>query len=254
MTKLGKLFVFVQFILSIGLLTVAVVTFTFHARGRAKNEHYFQPQIKANKERIDVLAAARDRAEARYMQSTTQLAQLEGFRPAAQNWYAAKFALTKTGKNAQGQDVPDPVRALEYQQADEKNIDTRTFFYNPTFLGPVFVEHRGKRAAAYDKIQESIRSRQNVIAQQQQAIKEALDKYAELTKQLNGDDGQLKGLYKERDLMELARKRAIEEQEALKPALANRYSEAVLVLKRQNALLQRKSELEKVGVAAGNAP
>jgi hypothetical protein len=54
--------------------------------------------------------------------------------------------------------------------------------------------------------------------------------------------------------MEASRKRAVEERESLKPALANRYSEAVLVLKLQGALLTRKQELEKVGVAAGNRP
>ena len=55
-------------------------------------------------------------------------------------------------------------------------------------------------------------------------------------------------------LQEEAKKNAVEQQEYLKPFLANRYSETVLLLQRQNSLLARKQELQKIGVAAGTLP
>lgn len=251
MTKLGKLFVFAQFILSIGALTTAIVSFSFHMRGRAKNENYFQPEIKKQTEQISRLAEARDRAEARWQDANNQIRVVEAFRPQAQAFYNAKLILALKGKAADGSDVPNPVQALVYQQSDPANLETRTFVYN--LIGPTAIEHRGTKVPAYETIQQSLRSRQKVIQDQQKEIATALQTYTRLTHQLQGEPG-VKGLYLERELMEASRKRAIAQQDLLKPSLANRYSEAVLVLKRQNSLLQRKQELEKVGVAAGNSP
>jgi hypothetical protein len=67
-----------------------------------------------------------------------------------------------------------------------------------------------------------------------------------------GDNGALRGLRRERELLEELKARTIAQEEYLKPFLANRYSETVLLLKRQNSLLGRKQELEKVGVAVGD--
>lgn len=253
MTTLGKVFVFIQFILSIGALVAAVVIFSFHIRSRDKDQNYFQPEIKKHSEQIAKAAEARDRAEAKWLIASQQVQYVEAFRPQAQAWYAAKLALARTGRNPQNQPVPNPVQALEYQQSDPKNIETRVLVFHPDFSGKTPIQHRERSVADYETIQQSLRSRQKVIQAQQLLIEEALRQYSALTVQLMGA-GQVKGLYAERKEMEEKRKRAIEEQESLKPSLANRYSEAVLALKRQNSLLQRKQELEKIGVAAGNRP
>jgi hypothetical protein len=252
MTKVGKLFVFVQFVLSIGALVAATVSFSFHMRGRAPKENYFQPEIKKQTEIIARLAEARDRAEARWMDSNTQVRMAESFRPQAQAWYDAKLKLIKDGTDNTGQPVANPVQALEYSQPEANNLESRGLAFT-NLVGPTAIEHRGVKLTSYVAVQNSIRARGKLIEQQQEAIKQALIKYDELGTQLRGAQG-VKGLYLERELMEASRKRAVEERESLKPALANRYSEAVLVLKRQGALLTRKQELEKVGVAAGNRP
>jgi hypothetical protein len=77
----------------------------------------------------------------------------------------------------------------------------------------------------------------------------AEDRYVELGDQLRGKPNPLtKGIYELQRIQKFAREHAVAQQDFHKPDLANTYSETVLALKRQQALLNRKQELEKVGV------
>jgi hypothetical protein len=101
---------------------------------------------------------------------------------------------------------------------------------------------------SFDAYQDSAAVVNKTIADTQTKIKQFQDQLTALTLDVQGVPGNVlrPGLIKLRELQEDAKLRAMDEQEFLKPFLANRYGEAVLLIKRQQALLQRKQELEKL--------
>jgi len=119
---------------------------------------------------------------------------------------------------------------------------------------------RGKEMLAFEPTVAEIRrlyrndmAKVGPIPETQKNIEKLLQDYNKLTVDIDGGGGS-RGLVAEIKLQEAFAKSLVKEQEDLKPSLANRYAEAVLVLQRQNALLSRKQELQKIGVASGTTP
>jgi len=213
------------------------------------NHINWEASIKDEATKIKDFSAQRDRAEYRYGQAYKRLGNDEGYRPQHQALYDQKLALTRTGEGANGAAVTE----VEYNpQSGALNV-----------VGSKPVQFRGESVAAYAPLQAELekynQQKDNpvmlgLIPTEQKNIKGLLDKYTALTLEINGDGGMVRGLRRERELQDEAKAKAIAETEFLKPMLANRYAETVLLLKRQNSLTARKAELDKAGVAAAATP
>ncbi len=252
MTGFGKTFVFLQFMLSICLLGLGVGVYSNHIDWEA--------EIKGHAKRISDLAGERDRAEARWNEATARLVRNESELPFRKKLFDQKLALIANGppdKTAPGPAVTE----LLYVKSPEHALPY--FTNDPGILnvtGGKPVQNRGADVQFYAKIQEDLEHYNarkpdqpvtGLIPLEQDRIAKLQVDYAKLTEEINGNQGiNLNGLRKDRELQEIAKAKALEEQEFLKPMLANRYAETVLLLKRQNSLLARKAELDKVGVAA----
>lgn len=257
MTTLGKVFVFVQFILSMLLVSIIGIGIYPH-RVNPKNEQVtaagdkLPSTLQKLDSRITELGAARDRAEHRWSVAWQDLQTKEGRRPARQKSYADKLELTR---NNPGREA-SPVRAIVY--------DPTYGMVNIKAGAPI--QHRGEDTKSYREIGETLDNFHKnqpkgdggvvlgFIPKAQADIKAQLAEHDRLTIAILGDPPGTGGLRRQRELQEEAKKRAVVEQENLKPALANRYSEALLALKRQISLASRKQELEKIGVAIGETP
>ncbi len=254
MTGFGKTFVFLQFMLSICLLGLGVGVYSNHIDWEA--------EIKGHAKRISDLAGERDRAEARWNEATARLPRNESELPFRKKLFDQKLALIEKGTLPPGAQAPAAfVTQLNYVKAQDHALPYLT--NDPGFLdvlGGKPVQNRGADVQFYAKIQEDLEHYNarkpdqpvtGLIPLLQDRIAKLQVDYAKLTEEINGNQGiNLNGLRKDRELQEIAKAKALEEQEFLKPMLANRYAETVLLLKRQNSLLARKAELDKVGVAA----
>lgn len=240
MTSIGKLFVFFQFIVSMALFAIGFGVYSHHIDWSAR--------IKEDAKRISDLGADRDRAETKWALRWQTLNGVEAVRPQHQALYNQKLVMAQTGK------LPAGVAAAPASLVTEIEYDQRGYL---NVLGTKPIQYRGTDVQYYDKIQEDLaryRLREmrdgrlvlGLIPTEQEKIQAMLKEYAQLTERINGNDSGLRGLRAERDLADNLKKSAIQEQENLKPSLANRYGETVLLLKRQNSLLTRKTELDRV--------
>jgi hypothetical protein len=259
MTTLGKLFVVSQFILS---LVFAVIAGLFLAHRLPWNPptsgggtQATLGMIERHEKKIKDLAVGRDRADARWNAYHAGLVMLEAERPQRKALFDAKLALARTGKGA-----TPPVTAVEYNPPNIPYLATGRV----KDVGAAPIQYRSRDVMAFDPLVAELRRMHrnevvnNVpmlgpIPETQQNIDKLLKEYNELTVAIQGQ-GAVRGLRREIALQEEAKKNAVEQQEYLKPFLANRYSETVLLLQRQNSLLSRKQELQKIGVAAGTVP
>lgn len=264
MTKVGKLFVMFVFALSFFFLACSIGMYSVRvkwamapdeksklksATGEARREMLEKDAgvVDRLQARIDDLAFARDLAQYRYDRGFQTMGSLEAKRAERQLFYQAKLAMLKTGKDAQGQLVATPAQKLEYDPNREVIA---------TMMGKDVIAYRGQPLTSYDAYNSSRAVAEKDVADTQAKIKVEQANYAKLTEQIQGGGEQgpvlNPGLIKLKELQDDAKLRAMAEQEFLKPALANRFGEAVLLLKRQQALLQRKQEMEKAGPVSLN--
>ena len=108
MTGLGKIFVFLQFVVAVGLLALGFGLYSNHVDWEAK--------IKKENERIKELSVDRDRADARWLAATNRLLFDEDFRPKAQKRFEDKLALLDKGPAA-GAQPQAFVTELDYDKA-----------------------------------------------------------------------------------------------------------------------------------------
>lgn len=257
-TRLGKLFVMCMFALSMFLLACSIGVYSVRTRWIASGQDASKVKsatgdarkealrtsggiIDRFQDRIEDLAFAKDRVEYRYKQNSDMMFATEQKRAQRQYFYGVKLNLLKTGKDEKGQAVASPVQKLEYDPASKEVMTT-------TLIGKEPISLRGAPLLSFDAYQDSAAVVNKNIADTQTKIKQFQDQLAALTLDVQGVPGNVlrPGLIKLRELQEDAKLRAMDEQEFLKPFLANRYGEAVLTIKRQQALLQRKQELEKL--------
>jgi len=247
-TRVGKILVILQSAASLALL--GTVAFGIYPnRNNVNTPVEGKSAIQRLDERIKALADGRDRAETRWREAFAVLQTNEAMRPLRQQQYAYKLAVARTGLDQSGQRVQDPVTAVEYDQNG-----------NLKLAGPQALQNRGENLRSYIEmvgILDQFHRTQpmlGLIPQKQQDIKDLISQYDQLTLAILGDGGANRGLRKERELQEDLKAKTIAQQEYTKPFLANYYSEAVLLLQRQNSLMNRRQELEKVGLAAGGRP
>jgi hypothetical protein len=265
MTTLGKIFVVSQFILSVAF---AVVAGMFLAHRLPWNPPTpggagataVPGLIEQHEKKIKELVVAADRANARLALYSAGLAGngqqigLERERQERQRLFDEKLTILRTGADSKKVAVPQPVTVIGYDPATGRLKLTGT---EP-------IQFRGKDLMAFDPtIAEYRRLHRSEIVngvamlgpipETEKEIETLLKTYNGLTVDINGE-GPTRGLRKEIALQEEAGRNAVAERDHLKPFLANRYSETLLLLQRQNQLLSRKQELQKIGVASGAQP
>lgn len=258
-TRIGKLFVLFVFTLSMFFLACSIGVYSVRTKWMMSREEKSKVTSASSAEaradilrasggvidrfqnKIDDLAFARELAQRRYEQNAQWMLTTEQTRGQRQYYYQAKLNLLRTGKDDKGQVVGTPVQALD------RNPATKEVLTN-SLVGRNVVQQYGMPLQSSDSYASSHKVMERNLADVQERIKQQQEKLAVLTSEVQGVAGDVNnpGLIKKIELQQDAKLRAMDEQESLKPALANYYGEAVLLLKRQQALLQRKQELDKI--------
>jgi hypothetical protein len=229
---LGKAFVFLVFVFSLGFLALAIGVYANHLTFKSKDKN--QPGIIDKLEtKIANQAYGRDRAKARYDGAYKELANVELVRGERQQFYAAKIEMLRSGM-ANGKPVNTPVFDLKP---------------GPDGLVPMklvgdageVIQVRGQPLQSLAYYHQQLAARQKDVIDEQANIEKLQKDLAALNDQMEGQTG----LIAQKALQADAKVRAINSQEFLKPSLANRFSEAVMLLKREKALRQRLEQLDK---------
>src|SRR5262245_36450004 len=227
MTTFGKILVVSQFILSLAFAIIAGMFLAhrlpWNAPSPGGGAQGVSGLIDKQEKKIKDLAVARDRATARWNAYNGVLLALEAERPGRKALFDAKLALMRTGKGANN--LP-PVTAIEYDQQGRLKV-----------AGAAPIQYRGANVMAFDPLVAEMRRLHKSdnpalfgpIPDTQKRIDTLLQQYNALTNDINGQ-GPVRGLRKEIALQEEAKRNAVAQQEYLKPFLANRYSETVLLL------------------------
>ncbi|HLW67108.1 MAG TPA: hypothetical protein VKS79_17470 [Gemmataceae bacterium] len=233
LTTFGKIFVFLNVIVALGLLAATAVVIKERVQWNSIPEKQLKGEVDKYRDQIKDLAEARDRAEAKWNTANTALFNNEKLRPANQDFYEEQMLIAKTGKDKKGQPVNPPVVVF----AQPLNFKRQ---------GQPPLQVRGQPARELKYYTETIIARQREIFKQQEAVAAAQQEYEALSRRLDQEKLDDRGIYMMQRSERDAKERAIAEQDFIKPLLANRYSELVLALKREQILSQRKAELEKV--------
>jgi hypothetical protein len=233
LTKFGKIFVFVNVIVALGLLAATAVLIKERLQWNSVPEKQAKGIVDEYRDQIKNLAEARDRADAKWLIASQALLKNESQRPVNQAWYDDQMLIAKTGRDKKGQQVNPPVVVF----AQPLNFKRE---------GQPPLQVRGQNARELDYYTQTINARQKEIFTQQDAVKNAQQQFEQLSRDLDREDLANRGVYMMQRAQRDAKERAIAEQEFIKPLLANRYSELVLALKREQILSRRKAELEKV--------
>ena len=232
-TTFGKVFVFINVVVALGLLAATAVLIKERLQWNPPEKQTKGGIVSEYAEQIKNLAEARDRAEAKWRTANKAMIEAEELRPVNQYFYEDQLLIARTGRNKKNQQVNPPVVVF----SQPVNFKRET-------LPPVQV--RGQNARELVFYTETISARQKQIYGQQLEVKRLQEEYERLDRELDREDLANKGVYLMQRIQRDAKERAISEQDFIKPALANRYSELVLALKREQILSKRKAELEKV--------
>jgi hypothetical protein len=240
MNALGKVFVFATFTMSLLFLALAIGVYSNHLQW-GKDTQTKQEQlslVEKLQEKINQLSYSRDRATARYSQSYQGIVQIEATRKERKEFFDAKYDLLKTGKD-KGQVVQNPVQQLEF---NKQGMVELKMLGSPESV----IQVRGAALLPADEAQNKLASLTKQMGEEEKQITALQEQGKELTNVMQGGPN-APGLIRDQEIQVEARKSAIGEQENLKPTLANRYSEAVLLLKREAALRKRLEQVEKSG-------
>lgn len=118
MTFIGRILVWVQVVLSLVFLALAMGLYfqrTNWNDGVTPDGDKILGQVTELKNRINQLTAARDTAEPRYDTFQAELKSLESDRPKRQAFYDEQLAIVATGVDAQKKAVSPPVQELVMQ-------------------------------------------------------------------------------------------------------------------------------------------
>ncbi len=229
----GKAFVFLVFVFSLGFLALAIGVYANHLTFKSKDKN--QPGIIEKLEtKIANQAFGRDRARARYDAGYKELANVEMIRAQRQAFYTAKIEMLRSGKDDKGNQVNTPVYVM---QPGPDGMIPMKMVGDPNEI----IQVRGQPLQSLAYYHQQLAARQKDIIDEQAKIDQLQKDLAALNDQMEGPTG----LIAQKALQADARVRAINSQEFLKPSLANRFAEAVVLLKREKGLRQRLEQLDK---------
>jgi hypothetical protein len=243
MNFVGKLFVMLTFAGSLVFLALAIGVYSNHVEWKGKDPKAAPGIVDRAQQKIDKLAYSRDRALARYAQAYSEVGKLEPERALRKLFYQAKFDMLSTGKDDKGNPVATPVQALEF---DKQGVVQVRLIGGPA----TNLEFRGGPLLTLELVNQQRVAADKRILEEVAKIEAFQTELEALTVAMQGGPNTV-GLIKEKEIQVDARKRAVEQQEFLKPTLTNRYSEAVLLLKREAGLRKRLEQVEKSGTTVG---
>ncbi len=236
MTRVGKIFLFVNLALSLVFATWGFGIYSNYINWTDKKIGDREGEFTKRADAIKRVMEARGRAETSwnsFLNPPQGLLAVEASRPKLQARYNELLENLRAG----------PVQALVY----ENGALVKKYGY--PVLGPVLntAKQPVQGLKSLQALDGDYRQKQKAI----QDVTDAIEKQVELEKQLTEEigDGQEKGLRADLAAVQLAEKRSLDEQEFLKPLLYNRQVEVQLLQRRQQALEARVKELESVKVA-----
>ena len=247
MTKLGKILVFVNFVLSLCFLGIAAGVASNHidwpGTAKAGGAGEIKAGIASKTDEIKKFQEACSAAYTRFNAALADLVKVEQERPAKRKWYADQLSILATGKDAAQKPIQGAtVSNLKYVNG-QLQVDPKTGL--PALVEPI------QGLKPIPEMMDDLKAVQADVQKVMTDVAKHIQEEERLTKEINGDPkAKTKGL---RDL--LAEEVAVEknlqgELEYLRPLRYNRQVEAALLLKRQLSLKARLDELKNLGVAA----
>lgn len=226
---IGRFFVLLMFSFSLLFLALSIGVYANHVdwKNPSKDNPGVVDQIE---KKIGELAYARDRAVERYGFAYNTLGQVENERAVRQLYQSVKYNMLKTGKDDQGQVVATPVYPLEFDNATGL-LQLRLIPADPNSA----IQVRGQPLRSLEAYQMALAARHKDILDITARISSLQDQLAKQTDIMQGSPN-VPGLIRQKEIMVEARQRTIDEQEYLKPTLANRFAEATLWLEREQDL------------------
>ena len=249
-TKLGKILVFVNFVLSLCFLGLAAGVASnridWPGTGKAGGAGEIKAGIALKTEEIKKYQEASSAAYTRFNAALADLLKVEQERPAKRKWYADQLSILATGEDQAKKPFPGRISNIKYVNG-QLQIDQKTGL-------PVLEQMPNQGDIELRPVPEMTKELTAVQADVQRVMTDVANHINEeerLTKEINGDPkAKTKGL---RDLLaeEIAVEKNLQgELEYLRPLRYNRQVEAALLLKRQLSLKARLDELKNLGVAA----
>jgi hypothetical protein len=239
---IGRLFVMLLFCGSMMLLALSIGLYANHVswKSASRDTPGVMDKLQA---RIGERAYGRDRAVERYNFAYNVLGQVEADRARRQYYHQAKFAMLLTGKDEKGELQPTPAYQLEFEPGTDVP-GGNLLMIRMIPANNLVIQARGEPLRSQQAMQTALATRNREILDLQANIQKLQRDLAALTDEMQGTADK-PGLIRRKEIMADARVRAINQQEFLKPALANRFAEATLALEREQDLRRRLAQLNR---------
>lgn len=237
MTHLGKLLVFMTLVFSLTMATLALGVAT-HQINWADTESPEKTEGIHSQKRAEIEALQENllRFRSRWKAEQNTLLALEKKRPEEQNWYADQLAALSNGKDVAGKEVANPIRNTVYEADGRLRVDLRG--------RPALIDHPDKRFKTLDVLQRELAEKEKEIADTILATQALIKELSQLTTQLRGDPGKVKGLNALLDEAKLAQENSKKELETAKQDATNGRVASESLLKRTRELDRRIAELK----------
>jgi hypothetical protein len=186
----------------------------------------------------DIQARQEDfvRLRRRWKTADDTLAALEAKRDVDQRWYKEQVAMLRTGNDARGQEVPDPVKALTYEADGRLKLDGNQ--------RPVFGKNTDERLTHQKALDDQLTKINEQIAKEIEQIHKLLKEEEGYTLQLLGEAGKSKGLLALLEQSLKDKQNALKELEAARQEAINGRVSMQVLLARQKQLQTRVKELK----------
>jgi hypothetical protein len=241
--RIGKILVYTILVFSIFLAVLGVAVFAnvidwYPSAGPPKVEGIHDENIKEITQRQEDMA----RLRARWKNANNTLLALEFKRDSDRQWYKEQVDMLRTGKDAKGQKVNDPVKKLDYEADGRLKLDG------------VQLPALGPNADARLKDQESLdavlKKLNEDIKKEIAAINDLVKLQKEYSLQLLGEPGKRKGLLALLEQSLKDKQNALKELEAARQEAINGRVAVQVLLARKKQLQARVKELKDFAAAA----
>lgn len=236
-THLGKLLVFMTLVFSLTMATLALGVAT-HQINWADTESPEKTEGIHSQKRaeIDTLQENLLRVRSRWRAEQNTLLALEKKRPEEQKWYADQLSALAKGTDVAGKEVANPIRNTVYEDNGRLRVDPQG--------RPNLVDHPDKRFKTLDVLQRELAEKEKEIGDTILAIHALIGELKQLTTQLRGEAGKVKGLNALLDEAKLAQENSKKELENARQEATNGRVASESLLKRTRELDRRIAELK----------
>jgi len=230
-TTLGKLLVFAMLVASLTMATMALGVATHQIKwADTEAPEKTEGLHSLKRAEIESLQENTFRFRGRWKATQNTLLALEKKRPEEQKWYADQLV------GLVSKDKALLVRNTAYENDGRLRVDAQG--------RPVLVDHPDKRFENLETLQEKLTQLEKDITETILATQALIKELSQLTTQLRGDPGKVKGLNQLLDEAKLAQENAKKELESAKQDATNGRVASESLLKRTRELDRRIAELK----------